>query len=99
MAESTKAREEYQQVADFRSTYANSARMTVGLWDFRFSFGEVEEATADSVKVVENVRVIMSPQHAKMFLAIFQQNLKKYEDKFGEIKLPPGMLQEPEQSV
>jgi hypothetical protein len=34
----------------------------------------------------------MSPQHAKMFL--FLSNLKRYEDKFGEIKLPTGMIVE-----
>ncbi|MCK4856627.1 MAG: DUF3467 domain-containing protein [candidate division Zixibacteria bacterium] len=32
-------------------------------------------------------RIIMTPQHAKMLLKTLQDNLKKYEDKFGEIKI------------
>jgi len=88
------AREQYEKVPDFLSTYSNSARMTIGLWDFRFTFGEVEQATSDMVKVSEKVSVIMSPQHAKMFLQIFEQNFRKYEERFGEIKLPPGILVE-----
>jgi hypothetical protein len=31
-----------------------------------------------------------------MFLQVFQSNLGCYEEKFGEIKLPPGMLVEAE---
>ncbi len=32
-------------------------------------------------------RVIMTPQHAKMFLNALEGNLKKYEDQFGAIKV------------
>jgi hypothetical protein len=30
-------------------------------------------------------RIITSPQHAKRILAVLQENLAKYEEKFGEI--------------
>lgn len=32
-------------------------------------------------------RIIMAPQHAKSLLNALQDNLKKYEDQFGEIKI------------
>ena len=32
-------------------------------------------------------RIIMAPQHAKSLLGALQENLKKYEDQFGEIKI------------
>ncbi len=32
-------------------------------------------------------RVITSPLHAKRFLKALEENLKKYEEKFGEIKI------------
>lgn len=32
-------------------------------------------------------RVIMAPQHAKSLLKALQENIKKYEDQFGEIKI------------
>jgi len=34
-------------------------------------------------------RVITSPQHIKRFLFALQENIKKYEEKFGEIKIEP----------
>lgn len=38
-------------------------------------------------------RVIMTPQNAKSLLKTLEDNLKKYEEKFGEIKLQ-GMPEE-----
>ena len=35
-------------------------------------------------------RIIMTPQHAKGLLKTLEENLKKYEAQFGEIKLPGG---------
>ncbi|PJF23447.1 MAG: DUF3467 domain-containing protein [Phototrophicales bacterium] len=34
-------------------------------------------------------RVAMTPANAKAFLNALQQNLERYEEKHGEIKLPP----------
>lgn len=33
-------------------------------------------------------RIVMTPVHAKMFMAAMQDNLKRYEAQFGEIELP-----------
>ena len=38
---------------------------------------------------IKHKTVILDPQFAKIFLNAFQDNVKKYEDKFGKIKLPP----------
>jgi hypothetical protein len=32
-------------------------------------------------------RIVMAPQHAKSLLKALQDNIKKYEDQFGEIKI------------
>jgi hypothetical protein len=32
-------------------------------------------------------RIVMTPQNAKALLKTLEDNLKKYEDKFGEVKL------------
>lgn len=34
-------------------------------------------------------RVVMTPAHAKMFLNALQENLGRFETRFGEITLPP----------
>jgi hypothetical protein len=95
MAEPEKTqKQEYGNADDFVSIYSNSVRLMIGLWDFRFNFGEVTDATAELLKVSEKVRITMSPQHAKVFLQVFEKNLKRYEKKFGEIKLPVGIVAE-----
>jgi len=33
-------------------------------------------------------RIIMTPMHAKTLLFTLQENIAKYESKFGEIKIP-----------
>jgi len=39
-------------------------------------------------------RVAMSPEHAKAFLEALTENVKKYEEKFGEIELTKKMRDE-----
>ncbi len=38
-------------------------------------------------KAKVRARIITSPQHAKRLLLALQENIKKYEEKFGEIKV------------
>ncbi|MBT88795.1 MAG: hypothetical protein CMG30_04445 [Candidatus Marinimicrobia bacterium] len=33
-------------------------------------------------------RIIMAPQHVKAYMMALQENIKKFEDKHGEIKSP-----------
>jgi hypothetical protein len=33
-------------------------------------------------------RIIMAPQHVKAYMVALQENIKKFEDKHGEIKSP-----------
>jgi hypothetical protein len=35
-------------------------------------------------------RIIMSPLHTKLFLNALAENLRKYENQFGEVKLDSG---------
>lgn len=39
-------------------------------------------------KAKVRARVVTSPQHIKRLLAALDENIKKYEQKFGEIKSP-----------
>ncbi len=53
-----------------------------------------EEFVLDFINIfppggIVNARVIISPGHTKRIIAALQDNLKKYEDKFGEIKKAP----------
>ena len=39
------------------------------------------------IKAKVKSRIIMSPMHIKTLMLALQDNIKKYEDKFGEIKV------------
>jgi len=67
------------------SIYANNAEINVTTWDFRFRFGEIETLSPQAITVAERVRVVMSPQHAKVFSRVLAENIAKYEQAFGEI--------------
>jgi len=43
-------------------------------------------------------RVVLTPEHAKRFLAALVENLKRYEKRFGPIT-PPGSGQPPQPSA
>ena len=74
----------------YRSIYANNTAFQSNAFDFSMIFGEIQEADDKKVLVEQEVRVTMSPLHAKVFSGVMLQNIKNYEDRFGEIKVPEG---------
>jgi hypothetical protein len=71
--------------------YSNFVGMEMTIYDMTLIFaskraGENPQVTADDI-VAE---VVMSPQHAKSFLKMFEKNLKDYEEAFGEINIDPS---------
>jgi hypothetical protein len=41
-----------------------------------------------------HARIVMTPQNAKSLSKTLQENLKKYEEKHGEIKLQQGTMEQ-----
>ncbi|MFA5866496.1 MAG: DUF3467 domain-containing protein [Actinomycetota bacterium] len=72
--------------------YSNMVNIIHGPFDFTVNFLQVSPPTG---KVA--TRVMMSPQHAKAFLNALADNIRKYENTHGEIKLaaPQPGLNEP----
>lgn len=62
--------------------YANLALITHSPAEFVFDFCRVVPG-APKAKV--NTRVIIAPMHAKAFLNALQENIRRYENQFGEI--------------
>jgi len=63
--------------------YSNLAFISHGEGEFILDFIFLQPQKPIG-KVVS--RVILSPQHAKRFLIALNDNIKKYESRFGEIK-------------
>ncbi len=67
--------------------YANNAEIETSVWDFRLTFGELRKAGSKLV-AEQSATIIMSPQHAKALAGVLASNVREYEKKVGEIKLP-----------
>ena len=64
--------------------YSNLVLITHSPAEFIFDFARVLPGRA---KAKVYARIIKAPQHAKSFLMALQDNIKKYEEQYGEIKL------------
>jgi len=64
--------------------YSNLVLITHSPAEFIFDFARVVPGKPKS-KVY--ARIIKAPQHAKSFLMALQDNIRKYEEQHGEIKL------------
>lgn len=70
---------------DLEATYANFAMITHTASEVIIDFARVLPNTP---KAKVYARVINTPLHAKLLLRALSENLEKYEEQFGEIKLP-----------
>lgn len=75
---------------EHKSIYVNSSRMGISPYDVRMVLGQVVELTEGQVNE-DQVTLIMSPQHAKVFLRNLGKTIALYETNFGEIKETDGI--------
>lgn len=68
-----------------QGVYANLAVITHSSSEFIFDFVRVLPGIP---KAGVKSRVILSPEHAKRLLGALQENLAKYENHFGPIRIP-----------
>ena len=74
---------------DYRDVYSNSTNVRVSLFDFHLSFGTMDPPSAEGPSMTMSAGVFLSPQQAKALLNVLAQNIRGYEQQFGEIKLRP----------
>ena len=65
--------------------YSNLAIIAHSNSEFVFDFVRMMPGIA---KAKVKSRIVMSPEHAKRLAIALQDNLRRYEAQFGEIKLP-----------
>lgn len=64
--------------------YSNLALITHSPSEFFIDFARVMPGVK---KTKVYARVVMTPQNVKMLLNALDQNIKKFEDRFGQIKI------------
>ena len=72
--------------------YANLAIITHSSSEFILDFAQNMPGMP---KMQVASRIIMTPEHAKRLLGALNDNIRKYESQFGEIKLPLNPMMMP----
>lgn len=72
----------------YRRIYANNLAIEFSMWDSSVIFGEIIGEKDGQPVIEELVHVNMSHAFAKTIAAVFANNIKGFEKKFGEIKIP-----------
>lgn len=72
--------------ADLAATYANFAIITHSPWEVFLDFAQI---LPNVPKARVQARLVLTPTNAKMLLTALQDNIARYEDQHGEIKVPP----------
>ncbi|MCP4230481.1 MAG: DUF3467 domain-containing protein [bacterium] len=77
-------------------TYSNVAQVVFSPAEFVVDFGRMVPGRKQ-VKTLS--RIILTPAHAKQLAAALNENVRRYEEQFGEIPAPgasqPGMEMDP----
>jgi hypothetical protein len=72
--------------ANLSATYANTVIISHTASEVIFDF--IQLMPNDPRARIQS-RVVMAPSNAKLFLRALQENLQRYEERNGEIRLPP----------
>lgn len=76
----------------YSSAYVNSAQIGSTPFEFRLTLSEMRELEPGTLGMEEKITLVMSPQHIKVMVMLISQNLKRWEEANGAIRIPGGML-------
>ncbi len=78
--------------SDFFTYYANNVSMLMSYFDLAILFGEVERSENGELTVMQRMRVLMTPSHAKIFSWVLMHQVREWEKRFGDIVVPPDAV-------
>ncbi len=82
---------------DLEATYSNFAIISHSPSEIVIDFARLLPGNPSS-KVL--ARVVLTPLNAKLLLRALQENLSKYEEQFGEVRLPSDTgFQAPDRTI
>ncbi len=73
---------------DLEATYTNFAIINHSPSEIVIDFARLMPGVP---KAKVHARIVLTPLNAKLLLKALQDNLAKYEEKFGEVRLPSEM--------
>jgi len=78
--------------ATLEATYANMALISHTASEIIVDFAS---ALPNKPSARINSRIVMTPMNAKLLLRALGENLSKFEEKFGEIRIPDNVILDP----
>lgn len=82
MAEPEKNEQKKGEQKRIRSVYSNIVRIGHSPYEFMLDFGQFQP---EGKRAFMDVRIIVSPQHAKAILKALNENIAGFEEKHGKI--------------
>ncbi len=77
----------------YREVYCNGTFIGMSPYDITLFLTKATDIGGGQNVLVDQVAVIMSPQHFKQFCRSASETLKAYESVFGELKIPDADIQ------
>jgi Protein of unknown function (DUF3467) len=74
--------------AQFREVYANMSQTQLGPFDITLLFQKGMEITPGQMAAVDQVAVVLAPQHFKALVRSLTETLSAYETVFGILQIP-----------
>lgn len=78
---------------EFVSLYANDVQVQITPWDIRLTLGEISDVPNPQtpiIKILQLADLRLSPPLAKRLATLMLEQIKAYEESFGEIPTPKG---------
>jgi hypothetical protein len=83
---------ENRQAEGFVTVYSNNVSIATNFFDVALVFGETVGQEGDKVLVDQRARVVMTLAQTKILIAALIHQMISYEQQFGEIVIPPGIV-------
>lgn len=77
---------------DLEATYANLALISHSTSEIIIDFAR---AMPNKSKARIHSRIVMTPMNAKLLQRALSENIKKFEEKYGEINIPENVILDP----
>ncbi len=91
MTEPEKDKPKESKQGRIRTVYSNIVRIGHSPYEFMLDFGQFQP---EGKKAFMDVRIIVSPQHAKAILKALNENITGFEEKHGKIGGKPDDAEE-----
>ncbi len=72
----------------FREVYANMSMATLGAYDITLLFQKQSEINPGQMFAVDQVAVVLAPQHFKALVRSLNETLAAYETVYGTLTIP-----------